>query len=790
VVGLAALDRKLLRDLWHLRGQMLAIALVLASGIATFVLSVSTRDSLEYTQQRFYQDSAFGDIFAGLTRAPEQLVPRIRAIPGVNRVETRVNALVNLVIPGFPDPANAQLISLPDGRQPSINRLFVKSGRLPGPTSQDEALVSEAFAAAHGLGPGDHLQIIVNNRLRDLVICGTALSPEFVYQIRPGDFMPDFKRYAIIWMNRRSLGQTLDMEGAFNGITLSVAPDASRPEIIQRLDALLAPYGGTGAITRADQLSHRYLTEELKQIRVTATIVPLIFLGVAAFLVNIVVGRLVQQQRDQIGVLKAFGYENRVIAWHFAKLVLAVVVAGSVIGLLAGAWLGSGLANLYSDFFRYPYLDYIVRPPMVLTAVLIGTAAALGGGLSAVRSAAALPPAEAMRAEPPARYSATPLERLGVGRAYDQPTRMIARHLMHHPGRTALAMLGIALSVGILLVGRFQQDAVNFMVNAQFKAAQREDLTITFSEPSSYRAAHDLRHLQGVRAVEPFRTVAVRLVSGHRKKRTALEGIDSQGRLHRLLDTDLNRIPLPTRGIVLEAYLARSLHVGLGDDIEVDVLEGRRPNLTLRVTGIANAYLGTGAYMPRASLNRLLNEDDVISGAWLQVEHQHERALFDYLKRTPRVAGVGMREVMMRSFEDTMGENLLIFAMVNILLAGTIATGVVYNTVRIAFAERSRELASLRVLGFTRSEVAYILFGELTIILALGIPGGFWAGRALCGLLAANLQSELYRVPLILEPSSYAFAATVVLLASLGAALVIRGHLNRMDLVAVLKTRE
>jgi putative ABC transport system permease protein len=789
-MALRALNCKLLRDFWGMRGQALAIAMVIAGGLATWVIAFSTIDSLLLTQSAFYRDNRFADVFATLKRAPKSLEARIAAIPGVARVETRTVAMATLQVAGFDQPVNAQLVSIPDRGNAVLNRLYVRTGRLPAPRSPDEVVISEPFAEAQGLGPGDTLGAIINGKRERLRIAGIGLSPEYTSQIRPGDLFPDYKRYAIIWMREEPLSAAEGMDEAFNSVALTLEKGASEEAVIDRLDRLLDPYGGTGAYGRKDQVSHEYLSQEIKGLRSMAAVVPVIFLGVAAFLLNVVITRLVSQQRDQIAVLKAFGYNNLAVGLHYLALVMIIVVAGSLPGLAVGAWLGHAMSELYSHFFRFPYLRYYLAPGVVLGGVGISAAACALGTWWAVRRATALSPAEAMRPEPPASFRPTIVERLGAQRLFDQPSRMILRHIERRPMKALLSILGIAMAGAILMVGFFQKDAIDYMIQVQFNLAQREDLTVTFTDPSAREALFELQSLHGVERAEPFRAVPVELHAGHRSYRTAIQGYQPGGELHRVVDTHLRPVDLPEGGILLTDYLGKRLHVRPGDRLVVKVLEGERPVREVRVAGLVTQFIGVGAYMEINALNRLMREGHVISGAYLAVDSARRQAIFDRLEARPRVQGVSIRQVSIDAFRETMGETLLVFAFVNTILAGSIAFGVVYNSARIALSEHSRELASLRVLGFTRGEISYILLGELGLMTLAAVPLGFAIGRLFCWLIAQNLASELYRVPVVVEPSTYGFSATVVLVSAVVSALIVRRRLHRLDLIGVLKTRE
>lgn len=768
----------------------MAIALVIASGIATYVMSLSTLDSLLLTRNTYYRDYRFAEVFASLKRAPESLAARIGEIPGVARVETRVVASVSLDVAGFADPVSGLLISVPDFGEPLLNRLYLRQGRMVRPERDDEALVHEVFAEAHGLKAGDTLSAVIKGRRKRLRIVGVTLSPEYVYQLAPGSVVPDFKRFGVLWMARTPLASAYDMESAFNDVVLTLAPRTPLEDVVDRLDTLLERYGGEGAYGRKDQLSHHFLAEELRQLETLATVFPVIFFGVAAFLLNVVVTRLVGQQREEIAALKAFGYSNLDVGLHYVKLVIAVVLIGILVGIVGGVWLGRGLSGVYTEFYRFPFLHYELRSAVVATATLISIGVAVLGTLRSVRAAARLPPAEAMRPEAPAVHRAALIERIGLQRLLSQPTRMIGRHIERSPVKTLLSILGIAFACGIMITGRFPRDSFDYMIDIQFRLSQREDLAIAFVEPTSWRALYSLVSLPGVSYGEVYRAVPVRLMFEHRSYRTSIQGVEPGAHLQRLLDVNLEPIEVPPEGVVLTDHLGKILGVRPGDWLTVEVLEGSRPVRRLPVVALAKQYIGVFAYMQRAALNRLMREGNAISGANLTVDPLYQAEVYKRLKEIPRIATTTIRKQSVTSFQEIQAETVLFFTFVATLLGATIAFGVVYNTARIALAERSRELASLRVLGFTRWEISYILLGELGVITLAAIPPGFLAGNLLCAYLVSQMQTDLYRVPLVLAPSTYAFAAAVVLGSACVSAFTVRRKLDHLDLVAVLKTKE
>jgi putative ABC transport system permease protein len=786
-----AIDLKLVRDLIRLRGQILAIALVVACGIASFVSMLSAYESLKLSQATYYDRYRFAHVFVQLKRSPESLQPQLAAIPGVAQVQTRVVADVNLDIPGRNEPATGRLISIPERQTPMLNDLYIRRGRYIQPDRRDEVLVHENFAKAHHLDLGDTIGAVINGRWQTLRIVGIALSPEYVYAIQgTGDMFPDNKRFGILWMGRTALGTAFNMDGAFNNVTLSLMPQAIEADVIFQLDRYLKQYGGFGAYGRKDQLSNRFLSEEITQLQGTATYVPSIFLGIAAFLLHILLSRLISTQREQIAVLKAFGYSNLAIGWHYLKLLLAIVSIGTLLGTGLGLWFGQAIVKNYARFFSFPILRYEASFWIVGGAIAISSGAAILGALVAVRTAVSLPPAEAMRPEPPARFQATIVERLGFQRFLTPVGRIILRNLERKPIQAAMTTFGIALAIGMLVVGRYFTDAMQYMIDVQFRQIQREDVTIVFNEPRPARVQYEVAHLPGVLRSELFRSVPVTLRFEHRDYRIALTGVSPQGELRRLLDRHLHPVDLPLNGVVLTTKLAEILGVHPGDTIAAEVLEGARPMRSISVAGLVDELMGVSAYMDIRALNQLMRESGTVSGAYLAVDPLQIDRLYALLKRTPAVAGVSVRATAIARFEETISGSMGIFTTVLVIFACIIAFGVVYNAARIALSERDRELATLRVIGFTQAEIAVILLGEQALLTLLAVPIGFVMGFGISALLSLTYDSELYRIPLVVTPASYSFAFIFVTIAAIVSGSIVHRQLMQLDLIGVLKTRE
>ena len=787
---ISALDRKLLRDMSRMKGQTIAIALVITAGVATFVNSRTILHSLELTRSTFYERNHFADVFARVKRAPDSLIDRLKEVPGIARVETRVVENVTIDLPGLDEPAVGHLMSLPVTREPTLNQPYLRRGRSLSLGRDDQVLASDGFVKANHLTVGDSIVVIINGRRKELQIVGVAFSPEFVFQIKPGDMLPDPKHFAILWMEHEALSNAYDMDGAFNDVSFSLQRDASLNEVIHEVDLLLDRYGGLGAYARKDQLSHLLLESDIQGLRTTGMIAPTIFLCVAAFLLNVVLTRLTSLQREQIAALKAFGYYNFQIAWHYLKFVLLISMVGGVVGTFAGAWLAHDMTKMFMRVYQYPELIFRVRPNVAVQAMLVAGGAAVAGAIGAIVLAIRLPPAEAMRPEPPARYRPTILERIGLGALVPNVARMILRQLERHPIKTSFAMLAIALSVAIVVVGSFIRNSVDKVLQTQFYEVQRFDLSVSTVEPVSVDAIYELASLPGVYRCEPRLGVPVRLVSGNHARRLGISGLRPDSQLLQLIGKSGEKVSLPPEGLVISKKLAQVLGVRAGDTLRVEVLQEKRPIAEVPIIGLIDDITGLNAYMDIDALSRLMREGPRVSGAMLTTDPLLRPQIYRRLKETPQIASVNIKQAAIDSFKNTVAKNMMQMRAINLAFAVIIALGVVYNSARISLSERSRELATLRVIGFTRREISTILLGEIGTITLLAIPFGLVMGYWFARLLTLFFDQEVFRFPFVIEKSTYGMAAGIVLAASIGSALLVRRRLDDLDLIGVLKSRE
>ncbi|HVX40676.1 MAG TPA: FtsX-like permease family protein, partial [Gemmatimonadaceae bacterium] len=769
--------------------QVTSIALVMACGVMTIMGLRSTLTSIRAARDGYYAAYRFGDLFSQMQRAPASVARQIAAIPGVAAVETRIARDVRLDVPGLTQPAIGHMVSIPDVHRPMLNDLHVRSGRWIAPGRDDEVLVSERFAEQNHLHPGDSLAAVINGRWQRVHIVGVALSPEFVVEFAGHGMFVDNRLFGILWTSRRGLESAFDMKDAFNDVVVRIAPGASQAAVSEALYDVLRPWGAADAHGRADQPAARALDDEFTQLRVNATVFPMFFLVVAAYLLNVVLSRLVASQRDEIAALKAFGYSNWEVGAHYLGFGLASVVLGALLGIPLGIWMGVRFTALYHDYFRFPELPTVVDWGAAALAVGISGGFALLGTLSGVRRVMRLTPAEALRPESPARFRPLLLERLGLAAIISPAVRMILRNLERRPVRTGATIVGAALAVALLASGRFPYDAFDRMMEVEFQQAQHFDAVAAFMRQAPVRAADELMHVDGVLAAEPFRSAAVRVERGAVSRTTSITGVDPGGRLYRLVDTDGHAFAPPAGGCAMSAGLARVLGVRVGDTVNVELIElGQRRRVP--IVGLYDPMIGQGLVMTRAALNALLHEQAAASGAYLAIAPGREADVMAALKDMPAIGGTMSRTATIRNIDEQMRQSM-VFVLTLIITSGTvIATGVVYNSARIALSERGRELASLRVLGFTTNEVAGMLLGEQAAILLVALPVGVGFGALFSFALTKGFETERFHFPFVITLHSQVFAGAVVLAAAALAGLVVRRRVRRLDMVSALRTRE
>ena len=786
----SGLNRKLFRDVASLKYQTITLAALIICGVAVLVSSWSSYESLKQARDSYYDRYGMGDVFADIKRAPLDVFRKVSELPGLEIAEARIIEQTLVDVANQAEPATGNFLSLPDRSEQRLNRVYLRQGRMPEAATTPEAVVHEAFAEAHKLKPGDTVDALFRGQKKTVRITGIGLSPEFVYSLNPVVPFPDDKHFGVFWMPRSTLEKLAQMEGSFNNVSGRLEKGASLSDVKAGIDRILAPYGCRGAIGRDRQLSNQLVSDEIREQRVMAFFNPAVFFSVAAFLIHIVISRLIGMHRTQIATLKSIGYRDGEIGAYYAKLVCLMLFMGIVPGLLVGAWLGRVYSDIYQSFFRFPHLDFIVSLPSIFIGIGASLIPGLAGAAHAVRSVFKLSPAQAMLPPSPPPYREGFLEKRGLIRFLDLRERMVVRGFLLRPWRLMFTILGMSAALAIVISGGFWVDMLDFVIETQFSRLNREDISVSFLHNRPRAALRELSQIPGVTAVEGYRAVPVRVRSENHSRESAILVMDPLSGMRRALDADGSALTIPERGILLSRYFEDTFGLSAGDPVELELLEGAPRRVWLPVSGFADDLIGVAAYARPEQIQSALGESPSYSMAALKVDPALSQSVYERLKTFPEVISVNSKVLLYEGFQSTMAGMIRFFTGVLIGFAVVISLAVIYNAARVSFSERGWELACLRILGFDSGAVWQVLFLEVTLQVFLSVLPGFALGNLLSRLSAAMIHSESFRFPFYLETSTYAFSALLIAAIWLMNGWLIRRMVGSLKMVEALKARD
>lgn len=785
------LTRKLFRDLWRLRAQSAAVVALLAIGIGMLVSSLGMKTSLGESRDAYYRDMRLSDLQMHLVRAPMRLTERIAEIPGVQSLDARVAAPALLSLPGIDEQITAKLLSLDFPDKIPVNQPWLVQGRWPEPgLGSQEIVVNQAFMEAHGLMPGDTLAATIRGGRETLKIVGSANSPEFVFVSPPGQMFPQPDRYALIWMLRPALEQAADLDGAFNDLVLRIAPNADLERIKAELMRLLGRYGAQTAQGRDRIPSARFLDQELDQLATMAKLIPPAFLAVAAFLLNVALTRLVEAERANIGLLKAFGFQPSEVALGYLGMSLVLVLIGLALGALLAQYLGEMMAALYLKVYRLPSLPFKTTWDAWAIGILVAALAGLAGSINAVRRVLKLSAAAAlMPAPPPAfQHGGRIFENLTL--QFDALTRVVLRRILGFPRRSLTTVAGVVCALSLLILARQFPVAIEQLLEVSFDDARRQDLSLTLIEAGGTDTWQALRRLPGAIQVEPFRNVPALFRLDNREADEAIVGLSVNAQLERLVDFNGDPVAVRDDGLIITKGLSRQLGAQVGDRIEVQITTGRQVHLVLPVLAVVTVSAGNNAYLSLDQLNQVLQEPGRIGGAHVRIDPAALPAFHQAVRDMPSVAGVSdlkrARASLARTFDEGAGVMTGIFVTFAVLMS----VGIAFATSSVTLAEQRRDLATLQVLGFTRREVSYVLLAEIGVLTLISLPIGVAFGHWFAMVFLEAMATDLFTFPMRFEPAAYASSAAIVLAAIIGASLLVRRDVDRINLVESLKSRE
>ena len=795
----SVLAKKMFRDLIEHWPQFLAITLVILSGITALATSRGSVKSLKASRDSYYGRYGMADLWIYVEKAPDSAVRKFGKLDGISRLRGRIVFDVPVDIAEGEETITGRIVSMPNPRNISgesprtgLLDIHIEKGSYFTSSKEAQVIINAMFAEARALEVGSEFQVTLNDSKESLKVVGIARSPEYIYTIQSAqDFFPNPKNFGILWVPRDFAEQALDFQGASNNIIAALDEDADATGLMHKAEKIFSAYGYMWALERDDNISHRMVTDEITGNEASANIMPSIFLGVAAVVIMIMLSRLVKNQRTEVGTMMALGYSRFRLVLHYLSFSMVVGIAGTTGGLALGYYLAGLVAGLYRQFYSFPELIVKADPDVILIGFAFGMSFSLVGGLVAIRSLLQLTPAAALHQKPPTMGKRIILERIGfIWRIVPFRWKMIARNLGRHKIRASFLVLGIVLSTMILLLGFMTFDALDYLIEHQFKRIQKEDVRINFSDEKTTQSCWELEHLSHVHDSEPILEVPVELRKGWRKKSLAITGLRRGSKMRKVIDLERGQVEVPENGIMIGKRVSEILSVKLGDVLEVKPLIGRKKGKRVFVTGIVEGYFGLTAFMEIGSLSRLLGEREVANGALLAIERGSVKNLEKTVKDYPAVASILSKSRQINAFEETIQSSMYISTITLLIFAGLISFSVIFTMTTVSISERQREFASLKVIGLSTSEVAGIVFNENLFIaligIGLGIPAGMLAGK----LVFSFYNTDLYRFPAIIYPFSIFIAAVVAFVFVLVANWFSYKKIEKLDMVQVLKTRE
>ncbi len=788
----SALRKKLLRDVAGMWGQFAAATAVVLLATMVFVTFRVTYNSLIQCRDAYYRENRFADFFVNLERAPRSALRDVEAIPGVWRVQGRIVKEVPLEVPGNEGSVVGRIVSMPERRERLINDIhMVRGSYFPG-TSLKEVIVNPRFCKANGLQVGDTFQATINERKEDLRIVGMAMSPEYVYVIRNvQQLAPDDESFGVIFAREAFVEDAFNLTNAFNDLAGLLRPGADVDRVLEGIEEELSTYGVYLKHGRFDQPSNRYLHEELKGVRAASRAVPMVFLLVAAAVIHVIVRRLTELQRTQIGLLCALGYTKGQVIWHYVSYALVIGVAGTVLGAVLSRWAAGLFLIMYRKFFTFPSLTVRFQASPVFFALALNCGVCIvGAGRSAWR-VLKMEPAVALAPKPAEEQ---PIVHVGVLAALWQRLpltwRIAVRNTFRNRARTLFSAGGVAVAMMILVVGRTTNDFVDFIIEHHFGKVELADVRVEFVNERPESAAYDVRHVDGVRRVEGIYQIGADLRKAWRTKFVAILGLPRENRLYRVLDRSGARTRVPPQGLIVPRMLADRLDLRPGDTVGLDPFVEDLDERDAVVRGVVDEYMGMNVYADRKHLARLLGKGPMLTGAMATVERRRLKQVMDSLDDLPGVRAVTATGQTLESFMESVEELIGVAVLVQTIAGAVIAFAVIYNASSVSIAEQERDLACMHSLGYSRRQVADIATHEVMPLGLIGVILGVPLAILVSHIIADAFETDLYRLPMVVRPVTYLTCAVLVLCFLFISRWLVRRRVYRIDIVRRLKTRE
>ena len=816
------LNLKLVRDIRFSPWLFLGIVLVVTSGITLFDASFISYYSLGGSYNLTYQKLNMADFTVDMQSAPQEVVDRIRRIPGVKQVEGRVVEELEIEQELATKRVTGRIISLPDRGLPTVNTLHIVKGVLPAPGSTRELLLESAFAKYHGYEPDDFIYPVVDDDKTRFRISGIAMSPEYIYVIRSRDSpTPEPKQFGVMFMRKEIADRLFGTSGAVNQVAVTIVPGAQRARIMRQVEQLLRPYGADEPIPKEKQASYEVLQLDLEGFRNLAIFFPILFLSIASLSIYNLLSRMVFAQRAQIGFMRSIGYSRSAVLWHYVFFAALIGLLGSVVGTILGYRAAILITDLYISVVSVPFREVSPRFDVMASGVAISLGVAILAGLMPALSGARMTPAEAIRTEAPAVGRVPIIENLIPWlRRASYIWRLPFRQGLRSPKRTYSTVAGIASAIVLILVSSGLMDSTKAMLDFYFDRMLRYDAMVAFIHPQTEAHLSQVKTWKGVRRVEPLLQVPVKLVHGNREKVTTIFGVERDTQLFNLTSSDGSRVSIPRTGIAIGDSLMETLGLSLGQMVTLTLPEKTIPELAampppgmesyrtqvfsrsrglqevtfrkqVRVARRTYQPVGTMTVMSIKELRCLFGRElefppDATSAVMVKADGPYLEEIREKLYNLSGAASVvDIRDT--RQEINRMMETSRTFIAVMFGFAVALAFVVIFNATTMNVLERTRETASMRALGVGRWQIAWMVTIENLSTWAVGTMVGVPFGRWLAGYFVRLYESEMFHMQAVVFPRTYLWTVLGILLTVLVSQIPGIRYLSKLDLASATK---
>ncbi|MBR0598298.1 ABC transporter permease [Sinanaerobacter chloroacetimidivorans] len=786
MVKLNKIDTMLLRMVKNSKSQFLAVLIIIIVGICIYTAMSMTAINMQNTVSTYYEENNFADLFIETAAIPNQAADRLERIPGVKKVTGRVSEDVPFISENLNERVNLRIVTV-KGEEDELCKSTLLKGR-PINENGKEALLVHKFAEARGIKIGDIIKVQIHGLQYDLEVVGIVDNPEYIYLMENAQTMlPDQANFGVCYVSEKFGQQAMELTGSYNEILISYESGADEDQIIEDVEDELDIYGIKQTVKQEEQLSNNMIQEELKQLGSMAGSLPILFLMVAGLILIMMLSRMVKKDRIKIGVLKAIGYSSRQVLMHYVKYALCAGILGGFFGSILGMGLAGAMTQNYLQYFNIPLLRIEFYYSYVLMAMVLSSVICAVSGMIGARGVLKITPADAMRADAPKSGKRILLEKLPfIWKRLSFSNKMVGRNIFRNKKRTLFVLTGVILTYGMMLFTTSMPAVIDQMMNKHFLEFQKMDYNISFQTPVYKSVIRDLNHIIDIDYMEGKIEYPFELANGNKKQSVSIIGLSKNTQFYSFIDTDEKPVTIPERGILLSQNLANILRVEKGDMVQVKSYLPNQDDVYLQVKGVIKQALGMNAYMEINNMGEQLLDKNIVTGVYV---NSSDKNVNEKLIPASNIATV-LSTAEMRAVYDEYMTLMVVYVGFMVVFSGILGFCIVYNATIVSLGEREMEFSSLRVLGFSKSEIFRMILKENNMIMIVGILLGIPIGNLMLKYSSAAFTTNLYSIDMSPTLSAGIFACIFTIGFILLAQLATYRKINRLDFLQALKNRE